>query len=44
MTWVLFETFEEALAQMERCPPGPDYVITAHGKIIWPESRASKYN
>ena len=38
------ETFEEAIVQVTRCPSGGDYVITEHGRIIWPEGPSLQYN
>jgi len=38
------ETLEEAVIQVQRCPPGPDYVITEHGRIVWPETAANRYS
>jgi len=38
------ETLEEAVDQIQRCPPGPDYVITEHGNIVWPETAANRYS
>jgi hypothetical protein len=38
------ETLEEAVAQVHRCPRGGDYVITEHGKIVWPETAANRYS
>jgi hypothetical protein len=30
------ETLSEAVDEVQRCPPGGDYVITERRKIVWP--------
>jgi hypothetical protein len=37
------ESLEEAIVQIRMCPPG-DLVITEHGRVVWPEGPANKYN
>ncbi len=37
------ESLEEAIVQVGRCSPG-DLVITEHGRVVWPEGPANKYN
>jgi hypothetical protein len=37
------ESLEDAIVQVGRCLPG-DLVITEHGRAVWPEGPANKYN
>lgn len=39
-----FDTLDEAVDQVKRCPPGAEYVITERGKVIWPENVGHKYS
>ncbi len=38
------ETLAEAVVQVQRCSAGGDYVITEHGRIVWPETAANRYS